>query len=77
MWEDSLNVILESDSADFGNMASILVDLFEGVVTPDIFLTHTNKVAVQQVFSVKVRYSNCKRSDEFLIYCETNGCIIK
>lgn len=54
MWEDSLNVILESDSADFGNMASILVDLFEGVVTPDIFLTHTNKVAVQQVFSVKV-----------------------
>ena len=54
MWEKSLRDILSDEDVDFGNMASILVDLFEGVVVPDIFLTHANKVAVQQIFSVKV-----------------------
>jgi hypothetical protein len=53
-WEKSLRDILSDEDVDFGNMASILVDLFEGVVVPDIFLTHANKVAVQQIFSVKV-----------------------
>ena len=54
IWEESLYDLLGGDGIDFGNMSSILVELFEGVVLPDIFLTHSNKVAVQQIFSVRV-----------------------
>ena len=55
--EETLGDLLDGDGIDFGNLSSILVDLFEGVVLPDVFLTHSNRVAVQQVFSVRVSTS--------------------
>lgn len=53
-WEKTIRNLLDNEVTDFGNLSSLLVDLFEGVVMPDIFLTHANKVAVQQIFSVRV-----------------------
>lgn len=58
MWEESIAEILGCEFIDHGNMASILVELFEGVVVPEVFLTHANKVAVQQIFSVRVSDSS-------------------
>ena len=58
MWDESIAEILGCEFIDHGNMSSILVELFEGVVAPEVFLTHANKVAVQQIFSVRVSDSS-------------------
>lgn len=45
-----------SNIGEYDSLASDLVDFFDGVVSPDIFLTHSNEVSVQQIVSVKVRF---------------------
>ena len=44
----------ECDHIDFNNPSSILVGLFEGVIQPDVCLTHENMVSIQSPVSVKV-----------------------
>ena len=49
-----LDILKETDDIDFTDDASVLFGLFDGTVQPDIFLTFANKVALQQIFIVKV-----------------------
>ena len=52
-------IIGDNEDVDFVDISSVLFGLFEGIVQPDIFLTFSNKVSLQQIFTVKVRAVFC------------------
>ena len=50
-----LDILKDTVDVDYSDNASVLFGLFDQTVQPDIFLTFANKVALQQIFIVKVR----------------------
>ena len=59
-------IIGDIEDVDFVDISSVLFGLFEGIVQPDIFLTFSNKVSLQQIFTVKVRITNRSTIDWML-----------
>ena len=49
-----LDILQDTEDVDYSDSASVLFGLFDGTVQPDIFLTFANKVALQQIFIVKM-----------------------